>query len=146
MEAKLSLFVVAYKLKYNCYHSFRLVDDVTGEVKDVSAFDLLRSMTRGQNKVTVQHLKVDYDRDSFKFIGCDESRLCILGDNNEPRVNADGLVITKIIGDNAYAANYKGQIITVHQLRIVNNVKKGNYVLTNADILPNNRISIRPTK
>lgn len=146
MEAKLSLFVVAYRLKYNSYDSFRLVDDITGEVKDVPALELLRGMMRPQNRILVQHLKVDYDRDSFKFIGCDESRLCIIDDNGNPKVNADGLVITKIIGDNAYAANYKGQIITVHQLRIVNNVKKKNYVLTNADILPNNRISIRPAK
>lgn len=140
----MSLFVVAMEIKHNSYHTFRILDDLTGEVIDVPALELLQATTRIQSPVKVNHLKATFD--SFKFIGLDDSRLCLLDENKQPKINKDGLIITKILGETAFAANYLGQVISVHQLQIVSNVNKKRYTLVNADILQNGRISIRPSE
>lgn len=140
----MSLFVIAMEIKHNSYHTFRILDDLTGEVRDVLALELLQAMTRRQSPVKINHLKATFD--SFKFIGLDESRLCLLDENMQPKINKDSLVITKIIDDTASASNYLGQIISVHQLQIVSNVNKKRYTLVNADILPSGRISVRPSE
>lgn len=139
----MGLFVVAIQLKYNSYNMFRVVDSNTGQVKDLHVLELRRSMIYGKHRIKLENLRIDYERDSFKFIGCDDSRICYLDEQLKPKVNEDGMLILGIDGDYVYLANYKGQIARVHMLTVRGNAKKGKCTLINAYFLENGRIVLK---
>lgn len=139
----MGVFVVAIQYKYNCFYKFRMVDSQTGQVKELRAEDVFRYMTRGQKPFKVEHMSIDYDKDTFKFKGFDSSRVCIMNDEGNATVNADGMVVTGIDGDYVFLANYKGQIIKVHMLQVRGAVNKRQAVLVNAKILENGRIVLK---
>lgn len=142
----MGVYVVAIQHKFNCYYMFRMVDSRTGQIKELLAQDVYRYMSRGQNQFKVEHMSINYPKDTFKFSGFDDSRICILNSKGEPTVNLDGMVVTGIEGDYVFLANYKGQIIKAHMLQVVNAVKNKKSVLVNADILPNGRIQFKESK
>lgn len=141
----MGVFVVAVQYKYNCYYKFRMVDSNTGQVKELRSEDVFRYMARGQNKFVVEHMSINYEKDTFKFTGMDISRVCIINDEGKGTVNLDGMVVTGIEGDYVYLANYKGQIVKVHMLQVGGAVKRREAKLVNADILENGRIVRRET-
>lgn len=139
----MGLYVVAIEFKHNCYRTFRLVDSLNGTVKDISAQELFQCMTRGQNKVTVKAMYVDYNKLTLRFMkGFDDSRLCVIDEVGQPVTNKDGMVVTGIDGDYVYLANYTGQIIKAHMLQVGNAVKNKKSVLVNATIQEKGRITL----
>lgn len=139
----MGVYVVAIQCKYNCYYRFRMVDSNTGQVRMLKVEDVFRYMANAMKPFKVEHMKIDYAKDTFAFKGFDSSRVCRILDNDEPRCNETGMVVTKIDGDYVYLANYKGQIIKVHMLQVGNSVKARKAFLVNADILENGRIVMR---
>lgn len=142
----MGVFVVAMENRYGCYYKFRMVDSRTGQVKDLLASEVFRYMTRGQNKFVVEHMSINYSKDTFKFKGYDDSRVCILNSNGEPIINKDGMIVTGVEGDYVYLANYTGQIIKAHMLQVGTAVKKRQAVLVNAVIHQNGRITVKESK
>lgn len=142
----MGVYVVAIQYKYNSYHKFRMVDSRTGQIKELLALDVYRYMTNGKNPFKVEHMTINYAKDTFKFNGYDDSRVCIINDEGKATVNTDGMVVVGIEGDYVFLANYTGQIIKAHMLQVGNAVKNKKSVLVNAEILPNGRIKLKETK
>lgn len=142
----MGVYVVAIQYKYNSYHKFRMVDSRTGQVKELLASDVYRYMTNGKNPFKVEHMTINYAKDTFKFSGYDDSRVCIINDEGKATVNTDGMVVVGIEGDYVFLANYTGQIIKAHMLQVGNAVKNKKSVLVNAEILSNGRIKLKEIK
>lgn len=136
-------FIIAYHLEYNCYDYFRYVNSATGAVYNIKALDLLKSMTDPAIRLKFENLVVDWERDSFKFVNCDSSYMCILDKQGQPKVNRDGLIVVGIDGDYVFITNYEGKIMRLHMLQVSNNVLNRKFYLCNAVVLPNKRIMFK---
>lgn len=138
----MALFVTAYSMKYNQYSMFRLVDSITGQVKDISADEIYKQLASPKSKLKIEHLELDCLNNKYVWHGQDNSRICIIDENGNSLVNDDGLIVTAVDGVNCNVANYKGQILKVHILTLYCNIRLKKYVLTNAQFTDKGQLVI----
>lgn len=61
----MGVYIVAMQSKYNSYYRFRMVDSHTGQVKMLLAQDVFRYMANAMKPFKVEHMKIDYAKDTF---------------------------------------------------------------------------------
>lgn len=139
----MAYLVIAQALdRYNCYTKFRLLDLCNGEVRDVDAQWLNRELAckRIEVRNLIKYYGEHYEKDTVKFINCDSSRMCYLDTQGNAKINQDGILAIGDNGDYIKLVNYTGQIITVHKLQLINNVRKRKFYLINGEVTDNSVI------